>query len=377
MIYRNYGKTGKQVSVIGFGGMRFEAIDDEEACVQMLVHAAERGINYFDTAPKYFGVKSEERFGAGLRQLRRRNLPYYVTSKTFESTEKGIRNEIEQQLKRLGVEAIDFYHAWCITDLESWRQRKARGLLDTFQRLRDEKLIGHICVSSHLIGDDIRELLDEGVFEGVLFGYSAYNFRTREAAFDAIRRHSIGCVVMNPLGGGLIPQNPDLFAFLLGEANDADASTRSQTIVQAALRFLVAHRDIAVTLVGFGNRQHIDEAVDAVEKFAALSGAELDRIKQTAAASFEGICTGCRYCLGSCPEEIRIPQLMDAYNQLILRDEKELVNRLKYHWDVPMDEAARCVECGRCEDACTQHLNIIERLAEIAATGERNAPTTS
>ena len=104
MIYRSYGRTGKQVSVIGFGGMRFEEIDDEEACVQMLVHAAERGINYFDTAPKYFGVKSEERFGAGLRQLRRRGLPYYVTSKTFEATEKGIRNEIEQQLKRLDVE---------------------------------------------------------------------------------------------------------------------------------------------------------------------------------------------------------------------------------------------------------------------------------
>lgn len=368
MIYRNYGKTGKRVSVIGFGGMRFENIDNEEACVEMLVHAAERGINYFDTAPKYFGVRSEQRFGTGLREMRRRGLPYYLSSKTFASTEKQIREEIEQQLKRLDVSTIDFYHAWCITDLEGWRRRKADGLLEAFARLRDEGLIGHVCVSSHLIGDDIRELLDEGVFEGVLFGYSAYNFRTREAAFEAIRRRNIGCVVMNPLGGGLIPQNPDLFGFLRGGA---------ATIVQDALRFLVAHEEITVSLVGFGTMDHIDEAVDAVEKFDLPNSAELERIKASAAASFDGICTGCRYCVDGCPENIRIPQLMDAYNQLILRNEEELIDRLKYHWELPFDEAARCTECGRCEDSCTQHLQIIERLAEIAAIGENHVQTTS
>ncbi|TVQ41149.1 MAG: aldo/keto reductase [Spirochaetaceae bacterium] len=376
MIYREYGRTGKKVSVIGFGGMRFEDIDNEQQCVEMLVHAAERGINYFDTAPAYFGVKGETRFGAGLRQLRRCGLPYYVASKTFESTESGIRREIEQQLKRMDVETIDFYHAWCITDLQSWRERKANGLLDAFRRLRDQKLIGHICVSSHLIGDDIRELLDERVFEGVLFGYSAYNFQAREAAFAAIRRHKIGCAVMNPLGGGLIPQNPDLFAFLVGGELGDEGPVRSRAVVQAALRFLVAHQDISVILVGFENRRQIDDAVDAIRGDRLHDSTVIQRVRQSAAASFSGICTGCRYCLGSCPEDIPIPQLMDAYNQLILRGEKDLINRLKYHWDLPMREAARCIECGRCEESCTQHLQIIERLAAIAEIGDRHAHTT-
>ncbi|TVQ24656.1 MAG: aldo/keto reductase [Spirochaetaceae bacterium] len=365
MIYRNYGKTGKSVSAVGFGGMRFESIDEQQTCVDMMVRAAEGGINYFDTAPKYFGTRSEEAFGAGLAELRRRRLPYYLSTKTFESEESAVRREIEGQLERLGVDHIDFYHIWCITNLDNWRERKANGVLDTFRRLKEEGLIRHICVSSHLIGDQINELLMEGVFEGVLFGYSAYNFATRQKAFDAIRAHDLGCVVMNPLGGGLIPNNPDLFSFVKTQENES--------VVEAALRFLFAHREITVSLVGFGTREHVDQALAAVDGYKPISDAKLDAIKAGASANFEGICTGCQYCDG-CPEEIPIPKLMDAYNQKLLHgDYESLLNRLKWHWNVPAEEAAKCIECGQCEEACTQHLDITGRLKEIvqaaAATG--------
>jgi aryl-alcohol dehydrogenase-like predicted oxidoreductase len=75
MIYRPYGATGVEVSILGFGGMRFGAIDDREACVAMMVQAAEAGITYFDTAPGYFGGKSETVFGQGFREIAHRGLP--------------------------------------------------------------------------------------------------------------------------------------------------------------------------------------------------------------------------------------------------------------------------------------------------------------
>jgi predicted aldo/keto reductase-like oxidoreductase len=56
MIYRRYGRTGKQCSVLGFGGMRFQAIDDRARCVEMMVEAARGGINYFDTAHQSFAL---------------------------------------------------------------------------------------------------------------------------------------------------------------------------------------------------------------------------------------------------------------------------------------------------------------------------------
>jgi predicted aldo/keto reductase-like oxidoreductase len=359
MIYRPYGKTGEQVSLLGFGGMRFGAIDDRDACARMMVRAAEAGVTYFDTAPGYFDGKSETAFGLGFKELARRGLPFLCASKTFESTEKGIRKEMDGQLKRLGRDHIDFYHVWCVTSLEQWKERKRNGVIDTFRKLKEEGLIRHICVSSHLIGDDIRELLMEGVFEGVLFGYSAYNFNVRAKAFEAITANDLGCVVMNPLGGGIIPQNPGLFEFLRTRADE--------TVVQAGLRFLFSHERISVVLVGYANEREIDEAVAAIDGFVPLKEPELARIKAKVGNAFTDLCTGCQYC-DSCPEEIPIPKMMDAWNQgKLYGKESEIIGRLRWHWNVEPAVAETCTECGQCEKLCTQHLPIIKRMAEIAA----------
>ena len=361
MIYRNYGATGKQVSLLGFGGMRFARIDDHDECAAMMVKAALGGVTYFDTAPAYFDIKSETVFGKGLAELRRRKLPYYVATKTFKTTEDAIRREIDAQLKRLDVPAIDFYHVWCITSLENWRGRKRDGVLGAMRKLKEEGLIRHICVSSHLIQNEIETLLMEGVFEGVLLGYSAYNFKTREKAFNAIRAKKLGAVVMNPLGGGIIPDHPERFGFIMRPGESA---------VEAALRFLWDHRDITVTLVGFRTQEDVASALAAMEGYKPRTEAELAAVKEKAGESLEGICTGCAYC-DDCPQDIPIPQYMDAYNQKLLspRGDEHLKERLAMHWNITAAGAGKCVACGQCESACTQHIPIIERLGYIAKAG--------
>jgi len=365
MLYREYGLTGKKVSLLGFGGMRFGRIDDHDECVRTMLAAAEGGVNYFDTAPGYFETKSEIVFGEGFTEMKRRNLPFYSATKTFSASEKDVRKEIEAQLKRLGLPTIDFYHIWCISSLDEWKERKKNGVLEVFRKLKDEGLIRHICISSHLIKDEIKELLLEGVFEGVLFGYSVYNFRTRQAAFDAIREKNLGAVVMNPLGGGIIPQHPERFGFL---------QRPGESTVTAALRFLWDHPEISATLVGFENEKQVQEALAAMAGYKPRSAAELEKVKAGVYASQEGLCTGCGYCVegkaGSlCPQGIPIPKFMDAYNQKILstQDQKDPIGeRLHWHWSLKRSEAGKCIACGQCEKACTQHINIIERLKEIA-----------
>ncbi|MDR2551711.1 MAG: aldo/keto reductase [Treponema sp.] len=359
MIYREYGGTGEQVSLVGFGGMRFAHVDDHDECVRMMVKAAEGGVTYFDTAPAYFDIRSETVFGQGFAELRRRQLPYYAATKTFKTTEDAIRRELDAQLKRLDIPAVDFYHVWCITSLENWGTRKKDGILTTFRRLKEEGLIRHICVSSHLTGGDIEELLMEGVFEGVLFGYSAYNFKTREKAFNAIRSKHLGAVVMNPLGGGIIPDHPELFGFIMRPGESAAA---------AALRFLWDHQDITVTLVGFRSEEDVDDALAAMEGYVPRTAEELAEVKSRAGASLEGLCTGCGYCEG-CPRDIPIPRYMDAYNQKILspRGDRDLKERLTMHWVIPPAAAGNCIACGACEASCTQHIPIVERLRYIAS----------
>jgi predicted aldo/keto reductase-like oxidoreductase len=339
--------------------MRFGHIDDHEECVRMMIRAAEGGVNYFDTAPAYFDIRSEQVFGKGLAEMRKRKLPYYVATKTFKTTEDDIRREIDAQLKRLDVPAVDFYHIWCITSLDNWQARKKDGALNAFRKLKEEGLIRHICVSSHVVRDDIKELLMEGVFEGVLFGYSAYNFQTREAAFDAVRAKKLGAVVMNPLGGGIIPQHPELFEFL---------RRGDEPVVAAGLRFLWDHQDISTTLVGFNSEEQVAEALAAMEGYRPRTAAELAEVKGRSSASFEGICTGCAYC-DDCPQGIPIPKFMDSYNQKLLADKpgSDVVRgRLKNHWHLDPALAGTCIACGQCEGACTQHIDIIKRLKAIA-----------
>ena len=359
MIYREYGTTGKKISLLGFGGMRFSNIDDHDTCVKMMVAAAQGGVNYFDTAPDYFGIKSETVFGKGFAELRRLNLPYFCATKTFESTEKGIRGEIEAQLKRLDIPSIDFYHMWCIRSLENWQKRKKDGIIEAFKKLKDEGLIKHICISSHLIGDEIKELLMEGVFEGVLFGYSALDFRAREAAFQAVKAKKLGAAIMNPLGGGVIPQHPERFAFL---------KRGGEAIVPAALSFLWDHQDITVAVVGFQNEVQVKETLDAMSAYKPRSGQELEELKAASSGALEGICTGCGYC-DNCPQGIPVPRFMDAYNQKLLdknANPSSLKFRIRAHWGIDVKHAGECTACGQCEKDCTQHIEITGRLKEIA-----------
>jgi len=118
MIYREYGKTGKKVSIIGFGGMRFG--EDNDYSVEVVRRANELGINYFDTAPGYCNDRSEMIFGKAFK-----NMPnqYYVSTKSSIRSEKNayeVQRRIEKSLKTMNIEKINFFHMWCIMDLDQY-----------------------------------------------------------------------------------------------------------------------------------------------------------------------------------------------------------------------------------------------------------------
>ena len=81
MIYKQYGRTGKRVSAVGFGGMRFDLERPQEENAELLLYAQSKGINYFDTAPGYCQDQSEEIFGIALRQMGGLRDKVYVSTK--------------------------------------------------------------------------------------------------------------------------------------------------------------------------------------------------------------------------------------------------------------------------------------------------------
>lgn len=371
MIYRPYGQTGTNVSAIGFGGMRFRDQSNVDECAALVKHAYDKGITYFDTAIGY--GKSEELFGAAFKEmLRTRNeRPFYVSSKTFGATEANVRKDLETSLNRMGLGYLDFYHVWCVLTPDAYRDRKQQGLLKAFEKVRDEGLVKNICVSTHMTGSGIEDLLADYPFAGVLLGYSAMNFAYRDKGLSAAARRNMGVVVMNPLGGGIIPEHPERFEFV--------KTREDETVVQGALRFLLNDQRITVVLVGFSTTDHVDEALGAIEGFEPISSAETQRIRDNVKSAFNELCTGCRYC-DDCPEDVPVPKMMDAYNHYMLKgNPDDAFNRLKWHWGIQGDSDVfdRCVECGQCEDACTQKLPIIQRLTWFREEAQRRRAQTA
>jgi len=361
MLYKPYGRTGKEVSVISFGGMRFADPQDIEGSAKVVLHAYGKGVNYFDTAPGYCADKSEEIMGAAFRQMKPGT--FYSSTKCMASGGDDLRASLERSLKRMGLERITFFHIWCLVKPDQWQQRKDGGAVAALLKARDEGLVEHVVVSSHLPGEQISAVLADGCFEGVTLGYCAMNFPFREHAVNTAAAMGLGVVTMNPLGGGLIPRFPDRFDFLRGESDDS--------VVAAALRFNISQPAVTSALVGFTTTEHVDQACAAVDGFTPYSAEHVQAMRERIVAKFDGFCTGCGYCL-PCPKNLNVPAMMDAYNHRILQGDepKNVLNRLKWHWGLAAADAAECVACGMCETRCTQHLPIAARMKEIAELKE-------
>lgn len=359
MIYRTYGTTGHKVSALGMGGMRYEKPDDIDGMAEIPLYLYEQGVNYFDTAPGYCGDKSELILGAAIRQMQKRGGErFYTATKTFAATEGEVRKQLETSLERLGVEQIDFYHVWCIRSWAEYVERKSKGVIEAFRKMKDEGLVKHLAVSTHMNSEETARMAGEGLFDGLLLGFSAANYSYREEGIRAAAAAGMGVVVMNPLGGGIFWQSPQTFRFLKKPGED--------DFVGAGLRFVLSYPEVSVALVGVRNIDDAKAAVAAMERLELYNVQELNEVKARGRREFNALCTSCEYCSG-CPSELPVARLMDAGNYIEFGQGQQVYGRLKYHWginDLP-SMLDNCTACRQCEEACTQHLPILERFDHL------------
>ena len=367
MIYKPYGKTGIEMSAVGFGGMQFDMTRSKDQNAELVRYAIDNGINYLDTAPGYCKDQSEDIFGLAIQQMARKRDDFYISTKAmpeaFDTAEKAIA-QVDKSLKRLKVDTIDFYHVWCVRRLDQYELAvKPGGQYEGLLKCKEQGKIRHIVVSTHLRGPEVKTILKKNEFEGVLLGVNILNFLYRWQGVQAANEMGLGVVAMNPLAGGVIAKHADRLSFLASEG---------ETPTEAALRFCISCPQITITLNGFTTKEHIDMACRVADHAKPFSAEDTERIRRHITRNMDTLCTGCGYCMGQCPKDIPIPGLMQYYNEKLLggKTDAEMVEQLKFHreWGLIADRkanAADCVQCGRCELACTQHLDIINRLDEI------------
>ena len=363
MQYRPFGKTGVLVSALGFGAMRLPMTTDgqhvdEEQAIPVIHRAFELGVNLVDTAPYYCKRESEIIVGKALRDWPH---PIYLSTKNPIEDGSGAnwRTRLEQSLRKLDRDYVDFYHMWGI----SWKTYEERvsvpdGPLEAAQRAKAEGLIKHMSFSFHDTPDALVRIIDSGNFETMLVQYNLLD-RKNEAAIHHAHANGLGVAIMGPVGGGRLGLASPEFELLLPGRVSTPA---------LALRFVLAHPGVSMALSGMSTMAMVEENVAVASQAGSLSADDLIRVKTAMEENqrlAELYCTGCEYCM-PCPNNVKIPEvfrLMNLHRVWGLTDAARERYAELGSAD-PLGDASACVECGQCEEKCPQKIPIIEQLKE-------------
>jgi predicted aldo/keto reductase-like oxidoreductase len=367
MRYKEFGKTGKRVSILGFGGMRFDPRDEEKA-IRAVHRAVELGINYFDTAPGYCEDRSERFIGKALDLLREeKKKDVFVSTKSHslsEPTADDVRRKIDTQLKILRLNVIPFYSMWCIMDREQFKTiMKPGGPYEGAQKAKEEGLIEHICATTHASGEDIAEIVKAGVFQGITLGYNIMNHMFRKQGLRAAAAAELGVVTMNPLGGGMLTRDERMLRVLKDDESDS--------FIAAALRFNLSHPEITIVLSGMKNEGEVEANVKTADSVDKPDPAITQKLLERFESLGESFCTTCGYCLEHCPEKIQIPLYASMWDRVRMKQPEEVRRVYKIYlaqedrW-LKGKRASDCTRCGECEEHCTQKLPIMEYMKKIA-----------
>lgn len=368
MQYRDFGKTGKKISALGFGAMRLpmEEIDGKnhvkmDEAVALLKEGINLGINYIDTAYPYCEKESEIAVGKAIKGCRDNllissKLPMWQVEKR-----EDFRKFLDEQLRKIDTDRIDFYHFHGIG--KDIFENKVLGfnLIDEAEKAISEGLIKHISFSFHDKPEYMKPIIDTGVFSSVLCQYNLLD-RSNEEMIDYASKKGLGVVVMGPVAGGRLGISSETIRGLLPGKISSSA--------EIAIRFVLANSGVSCALSGMGNLDMLKENAEIASRENTLSEEEKEQVIKATEENkrlSDLYCTGCAYCM-PCPSEVNIPkifELMNYHRVYNLTDyaKGEYQKIGKVNWLKGKDGSA-CVECGACEDKCPQKIPIIKQLKE-------------
>ncbi len=406
MTYRTNPKTGEQVSILGYGCMRWpmtreggkkegREVIDQETVNQLVDYAIAHGVNYFDTSPGYCQGLSEHATGIALSRHPRNQ--YFIATKLSNFARSTWAREASiamyhNSFKELQTDYIDYYLLHNVGGgRDAMAEFNARymdnGMLDFLLAEREAGRIRNLGFSYH---GDIRVfdrlLAQHGHyrwdFVQIQMNYLDWKFAKQnnpsntnaEYLYNELATRKIPVVIMEPLLGGRLSNVPDNIVTHF-KGRDPEASVASW-----AFRFAGTYPDILTVLSGMTCMEHLQDNLRTYSPLHPLTEEELAFLQQAATMmmKFNTIpCNDCKYCM-PCPYGIDIPAILLHYNKC-LNEGNIPVDRqapayraarraylVGYDRSVPrLRQADHCIGCGQCVPHCPQQINIPHELHRI------------
>ena len=320
MQLRTFGRTGMQLSVLGFGCgavgglmVRGDPADQERT----IARAIAAGVNYFDTAVQYGNGESEKNLGRVLQKLKPANVvvgtKVRIPSSDFGRIADAVQISLEDSLARLRLDRVDIFHLHNeITVAGGGSTLSARQVLDevvpAFEQLRRQGKTRFLGITA--LGDTaaLRQVIDARVFDSAQVVYNMLNPSAAEPLpqnypaqdygrlFDHTQAAGVGVVGIRVLAGGALSGSSERHPIAgpapepIGSAMSYDADVVragrliplvnegfANSLTEAATRFALSHPAMGTILVGMATPQQFEDALAAAEK-GPLPQAALDRL---------------------------------------------------------------------------------------------------
>src|SRR5882757_7905954 len=320
MQLRNFGRTGMQLSVLGFGCGAvggFMVRGDPAEQERTIARAIEAGVNYFDTAVQYGDGESENNLGRVLQRLKPANAAVGTKVRlppaNFGRIADTVTASLEGSLARLGLERVDIFHLHNpVTETGGGTALSVRQVLDelvpAFERLRQQGKIRFLGMTA--VGDTaaLHQVIDAGAFDSAQIVYNMLNPSAAEQLpqsypaqdygkmFEHTKAAGVGVVGIRVLAGGALSGSaerhpiagpaPEPIGSAMSYDADVDRARRlmplvnegfANSLTEAATRFALSHPAMGTILVGLATPQQFEDALAAVEK-GPLPQAALDRL---------------------------------------------------------------------------------------------------
>jgi aryl-alcohol dehydrogenase-like predicted oxidoreductase len=322
MQLRKFGRTGLELSVLGFGCgavgglmVRGDHADQERTVARALA----AGVNYFDTAVQYGDGESEKNLGRALQKLKPPNVvvgtKVRIPPDAYGRIAEAVATSLEASLARLRLERVDIFHLHNpITEAGGGATLSAKQVLDevvpAFQRLRAQGKTRFLGITA--IGDTaaLHRVIDSGVFDSAQVVYNMLNPSAAEALpanypahdygrlFDHTVKAGVGVVGIRVLAGGALSGSAERHAIAspphepIGSAMSYEADVArarrltplvkdgfAASLTEAATRFSLTHPAMGTILVGIATPEQFDASLAAVEK-GPLPKAAFDRLTE-------------------------------------------------------------------------------------------------